>query len=1131
MPRKSVVHIKNSITTQLLAWVILSYLAITFIVTLIHLSVVYVYTKEEVHNELKVIADTFAPSLAKALWDMNLEQLKPTFLGMEKFPSVVGVKLLNERGKLIGTSGTIIDPNGAIVKSTPDGKNMQIKGYTGLFEIAFPIVHHRRGKAIRVGQASLYSSSKVVFGRVKLGFIFIIINSVIITLAMCLIVVWISRLKINRPLSQLTAATQQLSMEKLADVKIDIATGGRRDELKILAETFNDMVHKLSVSKKALQESEEKYRSIFENSVEGIFQTSPEGRIISVNQSMANYFGYESPSEMMASVTDIAQQCYVNPDERVAIYRRIAENERLSDIERQYKRKDGSVFWGSESVRAVRDKKGRLLYYEGNLIDITERKAKEKAQRERESAEMANQAKSKFLASMSHEIRTPMNAIIGLSHLALRTNPTPRQHDYLTKILSSSNALLGIINDILDFSKIEAGKLDMENTAFMLSDVLENLSNLLGPLAEKKGLELLFATAADTPMNLIGDSLRLGQVLTNLTNNAIKFTETGEIIIATKVIQTDDRQVKLSFAVRDTGIGMTPQQIDNLFQPFTQADTSITREYGGTGLGLTICKRLVEMMKGDIAVRSKSGRGSVFTFTAVFGLPSQKIAKSVILAPDMKGMRVLVTDDNAAARQILQEILESFSFKVTLCASGFEALQEIKDAQQPFDLVLTDYKMPAMDGIETIKQIKKESTSAQTPIIIMISAYGREEVRNRAARAGVDAFLFKPIERSLLFDTIISLFGERDEIKPRIRPSDDAEYAKALAQIRHAHILLVEDNEINQQVAVELLEQADMVVTVAANGREALKAVRQAPYDLILMDLEMPKMDGYQASREIRRDDRNRDIPIVAMTAHSISGTREKCLDAGMNDHVSKPISPSELSAALVRWIKPGKRETVKPDGKAHESRQADALPDQLSGFDIKTALQRLGGNRKLLATLIVNFAKDYDQLDETLGQAFENGDLELIRRTAHTIKGLAGNIGAEDLAEAAKMLERDCVDDLLDRDSLSHFETAIKQATEAAGTLKIESSKTAANDNELGSQKAVDPEKLTPLLIKLDDYLDQGLIKADQLTQTLANQLPGADFRKLFEQLEAHIDNYDFEEARKPLAEIADMLNISLER
>ncbi|MDM8553237.1 response regulator [Desulfococcaceae bacterium HSG7] len=1006
MPRSNLINPKDSIAAQLLKWVICSYLIITFAVTLVHLSIGYLNTKDRVNNELKVIGNTYALSLAQALWNMSPEQLQSIFLGLGKFPSVVGVKLLDERGEEIRASGMIIAQDGTVLKIASDGNRLPLKGYTGLFEFSFSIMHKREDKEIKVGKASLYSGNKVVFDRVKLNFLFIIINSVITALAMWIIVLWISR-KLTRPLTELTAATEQLSMDRLDEIKIDIKTE-KHDELKILEAAFNNMVRKLSASKKTIQESESKYRSIFENAVEGIFQIALDGRFISVNNSMVQYFGFESPAEMMSSVTDIALQCYADPAEKAESHKNINKKNRISDIERRFKRKDGSLFWGSESVRAVRDVDGKLLYFEGTLVDITERKAKESALREREIAELANRAKSDFLANMSHEIRTPMNAIIGFTHLSLRMKTTPRQHDYLSKTLSSAEALLGIINDILDFSKIEAGKLDMEHTSFFLKDVMENLSALLGPAAEEKGIEILFVTDPDVPSALLGDSLRLGQVLINLTNNAIKFTNTGKIVIATKLIGMDVNRVKLRFAVRDTGIGLTPKQIAGLFQPFTQADATTTRKYGGTGLGLTISKRLVEMMNGDISVTSQPGNGSVFAFTAEFGL--------------------------TAVTQI-------------------------------------------------IKKGRKRPLSPSEPM---------------------------------------------DQQAPVPYDSDEVD---SLANIKNASVLLVEDNAINQQVATELLKQAGMIVTIASDGREAVKAVSQTAFDLVFMDLEMPEMDGYDASRAIRLDTRFTDIPIIAMTAHAMSGVKEKCLAAGMNDHLPKPIDPPELIAALVRWIKPQAGETPVPHNAESGKKDVHDIPEQMPGLDIATALKRLGGNRKLLKKLLVNFADDYSDTSETIRQALDKGDIEYIRRTAHTIKGVAGNIGADKLSEVAAKLETASVNGFPNDETINNFETVLNRTTASAGTLKTQPPKAPVTVSDSSLKSDTDREKLASLLSELDGYLEHGQFKAAQLIDILKPLLSGPDFREPLERLEEHIDDYNFDEARKPVAEIAGLLDITLER
>ncbi|MCJ0763493.1 response regulator [Variovorax terrae] len=651
------------------------------------------------------------------------------------------------------------------------------------------------------------------------------------------------------------------------------------------------------------------------------------------------------------------------------------------------------------------DEDGQLLGIMGMGRDVTERKqAEEAVRRAKEIAEEATRMKSDFLANMSHEIRTPMNAIIGMSHLALKTELTQRQRDYISKVQSSGQHLMGIIDDILDFSKVEAGKLDIEQADFELEKLLDNVANLLTEKSNAKGLELVFDIAPDVPPMLVGDSLRLGQILINFANNAVKFTEQGEIVVSARVKERSADGILLHFAVRDSGIGLTEEQVGRLFQSFQQADSSTTRRFGGTGLGLAISKKLAELMGGEVGVNSSFGKGSTFWFTARLGV-SQLRRRELSLNPDLRGCRVLVVDDNDNARAVLHEMLETMRFSVSEASSGRAAVERVRNAAaggHPFSLVYLDWRMPGMDGIETVRQIKALGLERE-PRFIMVTAYGREEMLKETEAVGIGSVLVKPISASMLFDTTMAALGVEHFEQREAAPPAAAEATGRLAAISQARLLLVEDNDINQMVASEILRDAGFVVDIADNGQIALDMVARSRYDLVLMDMQMPVMDGIAATREIRRDARLHGLPIVAMTANAMQQDRDRCREAGMNDFLMKPINPEQLWDMLLKWIKP--RSDAGAGAGSAEAPAGDPL-DGIPGLDTATGLSRMMGKKPLYLSMLRRYVAGQPGVPDDIRQALAADDWGTAERLAHTAKGVSGTIAALQVEDQAALLE-----------------------------------------------------------------------------------------------------------------------------
>ena len=831
----------------------------------------------------------------------------------------------------------------------------------------------------------------------------IVLISIVLFIGISLLISYFILRNLIRPINWLVAGTRKIAAGDL-NYKVPIKTN---DEIGDLAKSFNKMTEDLS----KITVSKDYVGNIIKSMNDALIVTDPYEKIETVNQATLDLLKYEEheligkPFDMLVSKEDPALN-------EILLTERLAGRS-VTNLEMTYLNKNKDripILFSSSVIRAEDEKVAGIVCV---ARDITQRKlAEEELKEAKEAAETANIAKSTFLANMSHEIRTPLNGVIGMTGLLMDTKLTLEQRRYTETARISGESLLRVINDILDFSKIDAGKLDLEILNFDLRATLEDVTDVLAVAAHKKGLEVVCLINNDVPALLQGDPGRLRQILINLANNAIKFTKKGEVVIRSTLEQEDDKYPVIRFSVTDTGIGIPKDRMDRLFQSFSQVDASTTRKYGGTGLGLAISKELSQIMGGKIGVESEEGKGSTFWFTAVLEKQPKGREMEVVVPHDIRKNHILVVDDNATNREVLKERLKSWGCRYDEASDGKQALKKLRRAasdRDPFSIAILDMQMPEMDGETLGRKIKADRDLKET-LLVMLTSLGLRGDAARMKEIGFAAYLTKPVKISQLYDCLTTIEDRETEIRKGVSSeSIVTKHSISEDQKRKIRILLAEDNMINQQVAMNILEKFGYRADAVADGQEAVKALEMIPYDLVLMDVQMPEMDGFEATAKIRNSNSvviNHDVPIIAMTAHAMKGDRERCFKVGMNDYLTKPVDPKALLERLEKWL------DLKKD--KHPADQVSDRQGQVAGresedppLDLAEAIKRMMGNTDFLEEMLQEFFLKAPEMVEEIKVAIETEDKEMLHDKAHALKGIALNLSAGRIAETTLHLEQ----------------------------------------------------------------------------------------------------------------------------
>ncbi|WP_459901939.1 hybrid sensor histidine kinase/response regulator [Desulfobaculum senezii] len=866
--------------------------------------------------------------------------------------------------------------------------------------------------------------------------------------------------------------------------------------------------------------------------------TNSQGRVEWVNEAFTRMTGYTIEDMAGKKPGSVLQGPETNEDTVRFMSQRLKKRKGFKTELINYT-KTGQRIWLAIEVTPVRNAEGAVTHFIAVESDVTERKAMEaELVRSKLEADAANAAKGDFLARMSHEIRTPLNAVIGLGHLLRKSDLSGTQADYVEKISVAAQSLLGVINDILDFSRIESGRLEIETVPFSVRTMVKNVVSIMGLLAEEKGLELRVRVAEDVPEWLEGDPLRLRQIVTNFLSNAIKFTERGEVRLSVGLVHTTSSHAVVEFVVADTGIGMSKEQQRRLFTAFWQAEASTSRRFGGSGLGLVISKHLAELMDGTITVESAVDEGSTFTFTV--RLPINETQEQHIGDEALEGKRVLVVDNSETSRELLLAVVQNLHMAPMVADSGASCLASLRQAAeqgQPVDVVVMTWRMPGMDGVETARAIAGDATISPKPGIVLMTAFGKENLKKYSAGVAIDAIVDKPVDPEELAEALREVFAPGVGLGTQVQAPPPSP-RDTQAPLEGIHLLVVEDNSINQQVAQEILQDMGAEVTLAANGKLALEELEKQTFDGVLMDIQMPVMDGYEAARHILEDTRFSELPIVAMTAHAMAGDRKTSLDAGMNEHVTKPIDPSVLLEVLERILL-GKESTGKagdsrgaapaPSVAAQEARPEErpALPN-LVGVDVVKALGALGGKVGLLRSLLMQFGEQYAFAHEEVRRLLEAGDAEQARVYAHTMKGVSANLGMDSLSAVSKELEAAIVASGTDvaQDLMERFERELFAVVQSLHVL--ENTPEAGNAPQSAAER-LDDAAIRATLRELNREVSSRSFTAGRVAARLVSALGDQTGAQDAEAIVTALKAFDYVRAAEVLAALAQRLDVPL--